>query len=178
MRDVVTPFICSGAWFAHSEAIILTLVCSSDRQEREFGVQKILEKRGHDNFGDTTVRPHRTPLIDLQAISLTTLISWDTDVHEPVFTAKLSTEEVKNLIDTPLTPPYYPSHTQSTERAVRQVLHFYFVHILHPLQVTEAAASVAGFEAMHGFVLARQASRAAIPKIGTKQDMLSLFSDL
>ena len=45
-------------------------------------------------------------------------------------------------------------------------------------QVTEAAASVAGYEARHGFVLARQASRAAIPKIGTKQDMLSLFADL
>ena len=46
------------------------------------------------------------------------------------------------------------------------------------IQVTEAAASVAGFEARHGFVLARQASRAAIPKFGTKQDTLSLFSDL
>ena len=44
--------------------------------------------------------------------------------------------------------------------------------------MTEAAASVTGFEARHGFVLARQDNRAAIPKFGTKQDMLSLFSDL
>ena len=164
VREVVTPYIRSGAWFAHSEAVILTLVSSSDKKEREFGVEKILEKRGENEYGDLTVRPRRTPIIDLQATSLTTLISWKTNVHEPVFTAKLSRVEVKALIDTPFTPPYYPSHTQSTERAVRQV--------------TEAAASVAGYEARHGFVLARQASRAAIPKMGTKQDMLSLFADL
>ena len=46
------------------------------------------------------------------------------------------------------------------------------------IQVTEAAASVAGFEARHDFVLNRQATRAALPKFGTQQDILSLFSDL
>ena len=68
------------------------------------------------------------------------------------------------MVDTPFTRPYFPSHTQSTERAVRQV--------------SEAASSVLGFEARHGFVLARQARRAALPKLGSKQDMLSLFADL
>ena len=164
VRDVVTPYICSGAWFAHSEAVILALVCSTDRNERMFGVEKILEKRGEEDYGSLAVRPRRTPAINTQATSLTTLISWEKDVHEPVFTAKLPKKDIQAMVDTPFTPPYYPSHTQSTERAVRQV--------------TEAAASVVGFQARHGFVLARQASRAALPKTGTKQDMLSLFSDL
>ena len=68
-------------------------------------------------------------------------------------------------MDTPFSAPYFPSHTQSTERAV--------------CQVTEAAESVVGFEARHGFFLARQASRAALPKFTTKQDMItnSLFSE-
>ena len=35
VREVVTPYIRSGAWFAHSEAVILTLVSSSDKKERE-----------------------------------------------------------------------------------------------------------------------------------------------
>ena len=120
--------------------------------------------KGEEDYGSLAVRPRRTPAINTDARSLTSLISWERDVHEPVFTAKLSSEQVRALIDTPFTPPYYPSHTQSTERAVRQV--------------TEAAASVVGFEARHGFVLARQASRAALPKIATEQDMLSFFSDL
>ena len=125
VRDIVTPYICSGAWFAHSEAVLLTLISSSDKKEREFGVERILERRGEKNFGDITVRPRRTPVIDLQGTSLINLISWKTDVHEPVFSARLSREEVKALINTPFSPPYYPSHTQSTERAVRQVRSFF-----------------------------------------------------
>ena len=45
VRDVVTPYICSGAWFADSEAVLLTLVSSTDRDERKFVVEKILERR-------------------------------------------------------------------------------------------------------------------------------------
>ena len=33
VREVVTPFISSRAWFAHSEAVLLTLVSSSEREE-------------------------------------------------------------------------------------------------------------------------------------------------
>ena len=43
--------------------------------------------------------------------------------------------------------------------------------------MSEAVSYVLGFEARHGFVLARQARRAALPKLG-KQDMLSLFADV
>ena len=35
VKEVVTPYICIGAWFSHSEAVILTLVSSSDKKERE-----------------------------------------------------------------------------------------------------------------------------------------------
>ena len=83
--------------------------------------------------------------------------------------------EVKALVDNPFTPPYYPSHTHSTERAVRQVMHLNLLQTDIFIQVTEASAAVAGFEARHGFVLA---SRVALPMFGTKQDILSLFSDL
>ena len=70
MREVVTPFISSGAWFAHSETVLLTLVSSSDKEERVFGVEKILDKMGEDEFGDLGVRPCRTPVINLQATSV------------------------------------------------------------------------------------------------------------
>ena len=97
-------------------------------------------------YRDLSGRPWQTPIINLEAKTLTTLISWDKDIHEPVFTAKLPRNIIQSFVDTPFSAPYFPSHTQSTERAVRQV--------------TEAAGSVVGFEARHGFVLARMASRA------------------
>ena len=165
VREIVTPYIRSGAWFSHSEALLLTLVSSPIKEEREFGVNRILEIRGQEVCGDLSVRPRKTPTINLEAKTLTTLISWDKDIYEPVFTAKLPRDIIQSFVDTPFSAPYFPSHTQSTERAVRQV--------------TEAAESVVGFEARHGFVLARQASRAALPKFTTKQDMItnSLFSE-
>ena len=163
VQEIVAPYVRSGAWFAHSEAIILSLISSQDKKEREFGVQMIIKRRGNSEFGDNAVRARRTPDINLQASSLTTLISWETDIHEPVFTVKLSKAEVQSLVESPFCPPYFPCHTQSTERAVRQV--------------TEAADSVVGFQARHGFVLARQASRAALPRFGTKQDIMKMFCD-
>ena len=68
---------------------------------------------------------------------------------------------IKELLETPLPAPEFPSHTQSTERAVRMV--------------TEAAASVVGAEARYSLILARQASRAELPVFQTKQDILKMF---
>ena len=82
---------------------------------------KILEKKAGKEYGDLGVHPCTTPVINLHATELTSLITWKSDVHEPVFTAKLSKAEVQNLVNTPFDPPYYPSHTQSTERTVKQV---------------------------------------------------------
>ena len=75
--------------------MLLTLVSSTDRDERKFVVEKILERRGEEDFGSLEVRPRRTPAIDTQAKSLATLISWDRDVHETVFTAKVSKKGIK-----------------------------------------------------------------------------------
>jgi hypothetical protein len=130
VREIVTPYIRSGAWFAHSEALLLTVVSSPVKKEREFGVKKILEKRGEEVYGDLSVRPRKTPIINLKAKTLPTLIFWDKDVHEPVFTAKLQRDDVQSFVDTPFSAPYFPSHTQSTERAVHQVIyHIHFIFI-------------------------------------------------
>ena len=83
VQDILIPITMKGAWFAHSEPILLTLVCSSAREDRKFAMEKILEKRGDNEFGDTNVRPRKTPSINIQSTSLTTLISWEkmTSVH-------------------------------------------------------------------------------------------------
>ena len=41
VKDIASPYVATGAWFAHPEAVLLSLMCSSDREERELGVEKI-----------------------------------------------------------------------------------------------------------------------------------------
>ena len=53
--------------FIQSEAVILTLVYSFDRKEREFGVAKILEKKACKEYGHLGVQPLRTTGINLFA---------------------------------------------------------------------------------------------------------------
>ena len=118
---------------------------------------------GEDKFGDTSVRPRRTPAINFQATSLTTLIPWDKDIHEPVFTCSLSNEEIRKLIDHPFPAPYFPLHTQYCEWAVKQT--------------TEAAANVVGYKRRDGYILSRVANRKKLPKFKSKKDILTLLKD-
>ena len=99
----------------------------------------------------------------MEATTLSTLISWELDIHEPIFTCSLSKDEIKELLETPFPAPYYPLHTQSTERVVQQV--------------TQAAAAIVRFEARDGYLRAKQAHRKVLPMFTTKQDILSLFKD-
>ena len=117
VKDIVSPYVATGAWFAHPEAVLLSLVCSRDREERELGV----ERRGEEQYGDTRVRARRTPDINFSASSISDLISWDRDIHEPSFTCSLTKEQVEGLKDTPFPAPDFPLHSQSCERAVKQV---------------------------------------------------------
>ena len=76
----------------------------------------------------------------------------------------MSKGEIRAQVDTPFTAPYFPLHTQSTERVV--------------CQVTAAAGAVVGFEARDGYIRAKQAHRVALPKFSTKQDIQPLFEKL
>ena len=51
-RDLVAPHIQRSAWYSHSEAVLQTLLCSEDREERVFAVDKIRELREGEERGD------------------------------------------------------------------------------------------------------------------------------
>ena len=69
------------------------------------------------------------------------MIYWAKEtIHEPIFTCKLSKKEIQEISETAFVAPNYPLHTQSTERAVKLV--------------TEASASVCGFDKRDGFIQA------------------------
>ena len=51
-RDLVAPHIQFLAWYSHREAVLQTLLCSEDREERVFAVDKIRELREGNERGD------------------------------------------------------------------------------------------------------------------------------
>ena len=124
------PTAMRSAWFAHSEMVLQTLLCSDDKEERRFAINKILEVRevhGNKEEGDLSVRSRHTPEVNPNASNLSELINW-TNVHEPYLTCRLSQTELLTLLGTPMTVPQWPCHGQSIERCVKNV--------------TEAAATV------------------------------------
>lgn len=163
VMDVVLPTIKRSAWYAFSEMIIQTLLCSDDSKERKAGVQKIVDLRGRDDdiLGDLSVRPRNTPSINLSASSLLELIDWSCGVYEPPLTCKLTTSEVKKFIDKPMVVPQWPCHGQSIERCVKQV--------------TEAAGRVYSHEKREGYIRGQEASRRLMSKNESKQDLLKLI---
>lgn len=162
VRDIATFYVRTGAWFAHWECVLLSLVASSKEDDRKFAVMQILKLRGNNEYGDTSVRPRIHPKMNLSATSLQNLIPWTPgQVHEPIFTCYLSKEEIKKIEDTAFEVPIFSIHTQSTERAVKQV--------------TEAAAAVVGQQARDGFVRARAQHREIMPSFKSKKDIMAIF---
>ena len=161
VQEIVTPYIKSGAWYSHSECIILSLLSSTDFDDRSFAVDKILQIRGKEEFGNTNVRPRVLPKLNLDATNLKNLIHWEKSIHEPIFTCLLTKEEVKSFLCQPFKPPNFSSHTQSTERAVKLV--------------TEASANVCGQQARDGYIKALLHHRQKLPNFISKKDMLETF---
>ncbi|KAK1894408.1 ADP-ribosylation factor 1 [Dissostichus eleginoides] len=78
--DLVMPTVRRSAWYAHSEAILQTLLCSEDQKEIIEGVERFLAIRGEGDpdtqLGDSSVSTRRTPDINCDASSIGDLISW------------------------------------------------------------------------------------------------------
>ncbi|KAJ8387960.1 hypothetical protein AAFF_G00147510 [Aldrovandia affinis] len=97
---LVMPTVRKSAWYAHSEAILQTLLCSKDQKERIEGVERILAIRGEGDpdtqLGDPSVRTRRTSDINCDASRIADLVSWSEGVSEPPLTCFLSTSEEKS----------------------------------------------------------------------------------
>ena len=45
-RKLTTTIVRSSAWYIHSEAILVTMLCSQEEEERRFAVLKLIAIRG------------------------------------------------------------------------------------------------------------------------------------
>ena len=164
--DIVMPTVRRSAWFAFSECIIQTLLCSNDEEERRVGVQKITELRGEGNImiqkGNDSVRPRRTPELNTEATKISELINWKMPVYEPPLTTSLTTFEVKQFLSKPMEVPNWCCHTQAIERCVKMV--------------TEAATTVYSHEKREGIIRSQEASRNLMSKNQSKQDLVGLLN--
>ena len=160
VQAIIFPYVETGAWQAHSEIVLLSCLCDDDVNLRKFAVNKILEKRGSLEFGDTSVREFHRPIINKEASCLQELINWS-DLHEPNFTCSLSTGEIINLVDNKLELPSYPNHGQSIERIVKEV--------------SNAAKKVFGFERRDGYIRAKIKSRDIMPKQTSKKSLMKMI---
>ena len=121
-REIVEPVIQRGAWQAHSENMLLSMMGSDDEIERRFAIKKIIEIRGDKELGDDSVRDFHVPTLKWDADSLFNLIDWSGEnepIYEPVITCSFTNEELKQFLDKPLPADDVPCHTQSCERAVK-----------------------------------------------------------
>ena len=65
VQDIVTPYIRTGAWYAHSECVLLSLLGSDVAEDRCFAIQLIFKKRGEEELGDLSLRDRVTPRLNL-----------------------------------------------------------------------------------------------------------------
>ena len=178
VKDAITPYVKTGAWYAHPECLILSLLASPIISERKFAIDQVLKLRKGREFGDNSVRPRITPKLNLSATSLSTLISWAPGkVQEPSFTCGLSTTEILGFERVAYNPPKFTCHAQATERFDNFLLHINDqISLPRAVKlVTEAAASVCGQEARDGFIRARIHHRQEMPEFRTKANIMPTF---
>ena len=73
VRDAITFYVRTGAWYSHPECLILSLLASPIISERKFAIDQVLKLRGGREFSDNSLRPRFTSKLNLSATSLPTL---------------------------------------------------------------------------------------------------------
>lgn len=164
VQNLVAPHVARSAWFSHSEDVILALLCSHDKKERRFAVEKVVGIRQGREKGDRSNRERvHVKNFNQDAKTLPELCTWDSNVFEPVLTCQLSLADIENIIEDQFKVEYKPLHRQSIERAVKQV--------------TRACEAVHGAEARDGFIRAGVASMQLMPKNRSKKDLKNLVGN-
>ena len=163
VQDAVTFYVRTGTYnYAHPECVLLSLVSSESEDDRRSAVSKVQKLRGDREYGDTEFGPRISPKLDLTATILQELISWQPDQEQkPVFTYSLTRKEIDMIQVKPYDVPGFSIHTQSIERAVKQL--------------AEAVAAAVGQQARDGFIRARTHYREAMPSFSQKKDIISTF---
>ena len=70
VKDAVTFYVRTGAWYAHPECLLFSLLASNTMSNREFAIKQIMKLRGN------RLRPRITPKLNISATSLNKLLTF------------------------------------------------------------------------------------------------------
>ncbi|KAG7164361.1 hypothetical protein Hamer_G003538, partial [Homarus americanus] len=92
---------------------------SKKKMKSEEAIQR--EEELCQDLGDCSFHSRKVPPINVNATKLSELVDLSLEVLEPPLTTSLTSQELRNLKETPMQVPKWPSHTQSVERCVKMV---------------------------------------------------------
>ena len=125
VREIVIPVIQRNEFGAHHKSILASKISSSNLNHNELARRRILRSR-EQSVSDGRIRQLRVPKLNINANSYIDLIDWTvTTSLEPSFTYSVTTNEIKEMIDSKAFSkfkiPELPCHTQSVERYIKLV---------------------------------------------------------
>ena len=163
-----------NGFFAHEEATLLYLACSSDPEEREVAVRFILKIRRERAATPTAgekkrkrksmkvlkkVRKFSPRPINWDASSVEELVSLDNAKFEPPLTMSLSDLQIQNILRTPLEINAYECISQFVEKGVKAT--------------TEAASHTTGADRQDALSINKSIARAKNTNITHKKHFIS-----
>ena len=98
-RKIEIPVIQCSAFGAHLESILVAMVSSTNLNHNELAWRRVLRSR-EQSVSDGRIRQLRVPKLNINANSYIDLIYWtDTTISEPSLTYSVTTNEIKEMID-------------------------------------------------------------------------------
>jgi hypothetical protein len=154
IANIVLPVLQRNAFSCLGENFLASLLYSSNGDHRQVAADKILEIRSRPE--QVVVTPARIPKLNFEADDWGKLIDVSSlNCQEPPCVRKLSNEEVEAMKTMPASPPEFPLHSQSVERAVKLT--------------SEASKTSYIWEKKHKYIVAKIESRYRRPEFRSKQ---------
>ena len=164
IREIVILVIQRNAFGAYRESILAAMVSSTNLNHNELAWRRILRSR-EQSVSDGRIRQLRVPKLNINANSYIDLIDWtDTTISEPSFTHSVTTNKIKEMIDSKAFSefkiPELPCHTQNVERHIKLV--------------TKASSLVCDHASRKGLIRNKLSLRATMPCFNTKSQYKTL----
>jgi hypothetical protein len=166
-KNVVLPIFENGAYYFHSENLLLSMLNDPDKDVRKLAVEKILQIRRNPTIqkkprrgkgSDKMVRIFNKPKPVYGADKYYEAINWDIeDKFEPPLVREFSESQLLAIIDNPITFDI-PHHTQHVKRLIRVI--------------TQKGKSAASDEKREGMTIATLKDRQQRPRCETKGDFV------
>lgn len=158
-QDIIKPVLKNNCYFAHPENILLAAVGDIDLDIRRFACGIILAARQIIDPISNTVRCFDKTTIDLNFTANSYLQLVDEIGFQHILPPLLCNVSNEDLVNNKrILFPDIPCHSQSVERAVKDV--------------SAASTRLYGHSSRHGMVLLKKKSRKELPKINCKADFL------